>query len=191
MTIGGVNLRGLAAVVPRAARLVRERALIATDPVGYARRIGVCVGQDCRLLGVDRSTFGSEPYLVSIGDHVTVTDGVRFITHDGGVWVFRQKYPDIDVIDRIQIHDNVFIGVGALLLPGIEIGPDAVVAAGAVVTRTVPPGVVTAGVPARSINTLAEYEAKVLPQAMHVRGLPAEEKRRLITQRAPDGHGQA
>ena len=183
MTIGGKNLRGLAAVVPRAARSVRERALIATDPVGYARRIGVGVGQGCRLLGIDRSTFGSEPYLISIGDHVTVTDGVRFITHDGGVWVLRQKYPDIDVIGRIRIHNNVFIGVGAILLPGIEIGPDAVVAAGAVVARTVQSGVVAAGVPAKPISTLAEYEAKVLPRAMHVRGLPPEEKRRLITQR--------
>ena len=74
----------------------------------------------------------------------------------------QQKYPEIDVVGRIQLHDNVFVGVGATLLPGIEIGPDAVVAAGAVVSRTVPPGVVAAGVPARPICTLAEYEAKIL-----------------------------
>lgn len=175
-----VNLRKPALFLRRAAQSLHARYLVATDPVAYARRLGVRVGTDCRLLGIDRSTFGSEPYLVSIGDHVTITDGVRFVTHDGGVWVLRNAYPDIEIVGRIQIHDNVFVGLGAILLPGIEIGPNAVVAAGAVVTRTVPPGVVAAGVPARPISSVADYEAKMLARATHVRSLPAEQKRRLF-----------
>lgn len=187
MTRRGEAPRALIRVAIRAATSVRARYLISSDPAGYARRIGVRVGRDCRLIGIDRSTFGSEPYLVSIGNHVTITDRVRFVTHDGGVWVLRNKFPDIDVIDGIRIHDNVFVGLGATLLPGVEIGPDSVVAAGAVVTKTVPPGVVVAGVPARTICTVAEYEAKVLPRAIHVRGLPDAEKRSAIMRRPRGG----
>jgi acetyltransferase-like isoleucine patch superfamily enzyme len=150
----------------------------------------VAVGRDCRLLGLERGTFGSEPYLISIGDHVTVTGGVRFVTHDGGVWVLRRKYPDIDVVGRITIHDNVFIGLGAILLPGIEIGPDAIVAAGAVVNKDVPPDSIAAGVPARVVGTIEDYERRVLPRAIHVRsGTPAEKRRAFLehtTKPGPD-----
>ena len=60
------------------------------DPVKYARSLGVKIGNDVRLISIKSGsgTFGSEPYLVVIGNHVTVTGGVRFVTHDGGVWVF-------------------------------------------------------------------------------------------------------
>jgi len=57
----------------------------------------------------------------------------------------------------IVIRDNCFIGNNAILLPGIEIGPDSAVGAGSVVTRTVPPRTIVAGNPARPIKTLDEY----------------------------------
>ena len=113
---------------------------------------GFRVGDRCRLIDVSLKTFGSEPYLVRLGDHVTLTSGVRFLTHDGGVWVLRDRYPDLDVIGEIVVEDNVFIGVNALILPNVRIGRDSVVAAGSVVTRSVPPGSVVAGVPARVIS---------------------------------------
>src|SRR3954454_364631 len=93
---------------------------IRRDAAQWARSIGVVVGTGSRLIDCDRRTFGSEPYLVTIGDHVTVTSGVRFITHDGGVWVLREKHPDIDFIAPISIGSNVFIGLDALILPGVS-----------------------------------------------------------------------
>ncbi len=169
-------------MLTRIAANIRARLLIARDPVGYARRIGVTVGADCRLLGVDQGTFGSEPYLVSLGDHVTVTSGTRFVTHDGGVWVLRDRYPDIEVIGRIVVRDNVFIGLNVVVLPNVEIGANCIVAAGAVVTRSIPPGTVAAGVPARPVKTISEYEAAVLPRALHVRGAPMTQRRREYEQ---------
>jgi acetyltransferase-like isoleucine patch superfamily enzyme len=60
---------------------------------------------------------------------------------------------------RVVIEDNVYIGMRALVLPGVRIGRGAVVAAGAVVARDVPPLAVVAGVPAKPIATRPEDAA--------------------------------
>ncbi len=123
---------------------------------------GLQVADDCRMMGFP--DFGSEPYLVSIDKHVTIAGSVTFITHDGGTWVFRDQTRYLDVIKygRIVIHDNCFIGFGSILLPGIQIGPNSVVAAGAVVNRDVPPNTVAGGVPAKTITTTENYAEQSL-----------------------------
>ena len=63
-------------------------------PEQYARKIGVKVGRYC---WIGTYNFGSEPFLVTIGDHVQITDNVAFITHGGG-WVFRNEIPDMDFL---------------------------------------------------------------------------------------------
>lgn len=126
------------------------------------KRRGLQIADDC-LLGA-WPTWGSEPYLISIGRHVAIADRVQFITHDGGTWVFREdpRYRHVIKYGRITIHDNCFIGIGAILMPGIEIGPNAVVAAGSVVTRSVPPDSLAAGVPARVIMSTEQYASQSL-----------------------------
>lgn len=161
-------------------RAVRRTLRARRDPIGYARSIGVRIGDDCRLLCDPTRTFGSEPFLVTLGNHVTVTAGVSFITHDGGVWVFRSEHPDIDVFGPITVGDNTFIGVGATLMPGVTIGSNSVIGARSVVTRDVPSDTVVAGCPARVIRTTAEYWERVAPRATHIRSLPYEEKRRIL-----------
>lgn len=52
----------------------------------------------------------------------------------------------------VRIHDNVWIGMGAVILKGVEIGENSVVAAGAIVTKSVPPNVVVAGNPAAVVK---------------------------------------
>ncbi len=101
-------------------------------PIDYARSLGVTVGDDCRFISIrsGMGTFGSEPYLINIGDHVTIAGNVQFVNHDGGVWVFRDKEPDIDVFGPIVIGDNVFIGYGAIIMPSVTIGSNCVIGAG-------------------------------------------------------------
>jgi Acetyltransferase (isoleucine patch superfamily) len=125
-----------------------------TNPVSYARSLGVKIGQDVRLVSIKPAdgTFGSEPYLVRIGNHVTVSGDVRFVTHDGGVWVFREAEPDIDVFGPIVIGDNVFIGYGAIILPNVKVGNNVVIGARSVVTKDIPNDSVVAGVPARFLK---------------------------------------
>lgn len=123
---------------------------------------GLQIADDCRLVSLPN--FGSEPYLISIGRHVTMASRVTFITHDGGTWVFRNqpKYQEVIRYGRIVVHDNCFIGYGATILPGVSIGPNAVVASGAVVAKDVPPGTVAGGIPARVLMTVEEYADKCL-----------------------------
>jgi len=169
---------GLAA---RALSRVRDDVRARRDPVAFARGLGVVVGERCRLLSIDRSTFGSEPWLITIGNHVTITSGVRFVTHDGGRWVFEDEHPSMDVIAPITVGNDVFVGLQALLLPGVVLGDQSVVGAGSVVTTSVEAGTVVAGVPARPIMSIDEYKAKLLAKALPVRTLaPAAKKQALL-----------
>jgi UDP-3-O-[3-hydroxymyristoyl] glucosamine N-acyltransferase len=155
------------------------------DPVRYARRLGVTVGSDCRFIGITGATFGSEPFLIRIGHHVTITAGVRFITHDGGVWIFRREDPDLDAFGPITVEENVFIGTNAVLMPGIRIGSNSIIAAGAIVTRDIPAGSVAAGIPARRIKSVEEYHRKLQTQGTRIRSLPPAQRRQRLLEMFP------
>lgn len=112
--------------------------------------------------------FGSEPYLITLEDHVRVSFGVSFVTHDGGTWAFRDlpAYQDVIKYGRIRIGERTFIGCNATILPGVSVGKRCVIAAGSVVTKDVPDGTVVAGVPARPIMTTMEYAEKCRQQQL-------------------------
>lgn len=149
------------------------------DPVGHARFLGVLVGSNCRLIDV---RFGSEPWLIRLGSHVSITDS-QFITHDGGCWVFREMLPAIDRVAPIVIGDNVFIGSSCIILPGVVIGSNVVIGAGSVVTRNVPDDCVAAGVPARPIRSIEEYKSRLIPQCDDTKGMSRGQKRRYYLQK--------
>lgn len=142
-------------------------------PISFARSIGVKIGDGCRLINVD---FGSEPWLVSLGSRVSASD-TQFITHDGGVWVFREEFPELDVLAPIAVGDNVFIGSRTILLPGAVVGNDVVIGAGSVVRGSIEPSTVVAGVPARKICTLQDYRNRVLSRGRPTKLLSSHAKR--------------
>ena len=127
------------------------------DPIGFARKIGVKIGDGCRLIDVN---FSSEPYLVRLGNHVSAT-ATRFETHDGGVWVFREQDPEIDIVRPITVGNNVFIGYGCIILPGVTIGDNVVIGAGSIVSRDIPSNCVAVGAPCRVLKSLDEYRAGI------------------------------
>lgn len=130
--------------------------------VDYAKKIGVTIKGKTHYFGsVD---FGSEPWLVTIGDRVRTSSGIKFVTHDGGTWVFRNqlRYKNVIKYGAIEVKDNCFIGANVIVMPGVTIGPNAVVGAGSVVTKDVPEGMVYAGNPAKPICTVEEYAEKCL-----------------------------
>lgn len=132
------------------------------DPLNYAIRHGLRCGRGVTLSSKFGTTFGSEPYLIELGDYVRLSGNVTFITHDGGTWAFRdlEKYKDVLKFGKIVVGDRTFIGYGATIMPGVTIGKRCVVAAGAIVTKDIPDETVVAGIPARKVNTIWEYAEK-------------------------------
>lgn len=146
--------------------------------VSYCRGLGMEVGDGTIIKpSVNIST---EPYLIRIGSHCSITANVNLITHDGGCWVFRENAPHLDIIAPIVLGDNVYVGIGATILPGVTIGSNVVIGAAAVVTRDIPSDVVVAGVPARVIKTLDEYRTKCSSAAMEVKRLSYDEKKAVL-----------
>jgi acetyltransferase-like isoleucine patch superfamily enzyme len=141
-----------------------------------AKYNGLVVGESCRLINVN---FGVEPYLVKIGNHVSITKS-SFETHDGGVWNFRDIHPSWDVIKPINIGDNVYIGTGCIILAGVNIGDNVIIGAGAVVTKSLESGFVYAGVPARKVKSIEEYYMSVAKSKLDTKHFSADEKKRFL-----------
>lgn len=87
---------------------------------------------------------------ITIGDRVRIGDHAAI--HDSD---YHPISADLPVrVKPIFIEDDVWIGRSAVIMPGVRIGKGSVVAAGAIVTRSVPPHSLAAGVPARVIREL-------------------------------------
>lgn len=129
-----------------------------------SRKSGVIIGENCRLNDYPR--WGSEPWLITLGNHVELSLNVTFLTHDGATWCFRDqdRYKDVIRYGKIVIEDNCFIGANCTILPGVHIGPNTIVGTGSVVTKDLESNSVYAGVPARKICTMEEYAEKCLRQ---------------------------
>lgn len=121
-------------------------------PIKWAKHLGVNIGED-NLINKDH--WGSEPYLITIGNHCQLTT-CKILTHGGGQAV-RNIDPLFDVFGKVIIGDYVYIGANALIMPGVTIGNNVLVAAGSVVTKSVPSGFVVAGNPAKIICSIDEY----------------------------------
>lgn len=127
-----------------------------------ALKNGLNVGQGVSVLsGVN---FGSEPYLITIGDYSRISVDVLFVTHDGGTWAFRDlpKYEKVIKYGKIHVGAHTFIGARCIIMPGVTIGERCVIGAGSIVTKDIPDGSVAVGVPAQIIMTTEEYANKCL-----------------------------
>jgi acetyltransferase-like isoleucine patch superfamily enzyme len=150
-----------------------------------ARALGVKVGEDCRIY---THRFGTEPWLVTIGNRVTVTAGVEFVTHDGATWLMRDAKGRRFRYAPIIVGNDVFIGLHALLMPGVHIGDRCIIGAGSVVTRSIPSGSIAAGVPARVIGSYADYEQRALsrlPSVAEMQGRSYRERVNSIVDHTP------
>ena len=155
-------------------RAVYVKIVGTLKPMKYAKKIGVNFGEGCRIYG--KVYWGSEPWIISIGNNVFITDGVKFITHDGGTLLFRKIVPDLEITKPITIGNDVYMGNNAIILPGVTVGNKVIIGAGAVVTKDIPDNSVAVGVPAKVIKTAEEYFEKLQRESIHLGHLKAKEK---------------
>ena len=97
------------------------------------------------------------PYLITMGDNVTVTNAT-ILAHDDSpvLWHKRRR------LAPVTIGSNVFVGHHSLILPGVTIGSNCIIGAGSIVAKDVPDNCVVAGNPAHVIKTIDEYKEKTL-----------------------------
>ena len=152
-------------------------------PFSEAIKDGMTVGKNVTVMG--GVTFGSEPYLITLKDNVRISGRVTFITHDGGSFAFRyrEQFKDVNRFGKIVVDEHTFIGSNSIIMPDVHIGKNCVVAAGAVVTKSIPDGHVVAGIPAKIICTTEEYAQKMkskMPKEWNVDEYMSDKKAYLI-----------
>lgn len=156
------------------------RYLIFIDPSIFAKKIGVKVTGRLFIYGADTGMFGSEPWLITMGDNVHIVGGTRFINHDGGVLILRNKYPTLEITKTIVIGDNVYIGLNSIIMPGVKIGNNVIIGAGSIVNKNIPDDSVFAGVPAKYIKSIDDYLKKAKYESLEIGHLGSIEKEIML-----------
>lgn len=136
----------------------------------------------------------SHCWLITIGNNVTFAPRVHVLAHDGST----KSVVGYTRIGLVAIGDNVFVGAESIILPGVSIGSGAIIAAGSVVTKDVPPHMVVGGDPAHVLMSVDEFKAKheakieestaLFDSSWHRNDLP-EEKRKMMITRLEDNGG--
>lgn len=166
---------------------IRIKLMSQSKYQAYLRKKGVKIGQGCVI---DKSVvWGIEPWLIRIGDNVRITQGVKFITHDGGIWTLRH----MGVIDKeavkygnISIGDNCNISWNVIIMPNVTISKNCIIAAGAIVTKDIPEGTIWGGVPAKQIETIEEYLMKVKNACVPTYSMTTEQKLEFLREHKPE-----
>lgn len=111
------------------------------------RRIGVDVGTGVSW-GLESTPDVFWPELVTVDDHAIIGYDVTLLCHE----FLQEEYRT----GQVHVGERAMIGAGAVVLPGVEIGDEAQVAANSLVTEDVPPGETWAGVPAEPVDDGSE-----------------------------------
>lgn len=143
----------------------------------YYKSLGIKIGLNSKI---EKGVFldPSFPWLIEIGNNVTIAPRVFVLTHDGST----KNYLGYSKIGRVVIEDNVFIGANSVILPNIKIGKNSIVGSNSVITKDVPSDVVIVGNPAKIISTTADYVNKNKSRLENAKIYEDRYKRDFITE---------
>jgi len=143
----------------------------------HLRKVGMKIGKECYFFSDKLES--AEPYLVTIGNHVTIAPDVAFVTHDASANFYLENVSDI--YGKINIGNYVFIGMGSIILPGVTIADHTIIAAGSVVTKSfLVEGGVIGGNPAKKIGTIEELKKKNQDKKLMTWGMSFLEKKEYL-----------
>lgn len=125
-------------------------------------RLGMKVGENCHIQPGVVFDY-SHCWLITIGHEVTIAPGAYLLAHDAST----KAWSGYTRIGRVVIEDGAFIGARAVIMPGVTVGQHSIVAAGSVVTKSVPPNSVYGGNPAREICSMEAYRRKCEDELRH------------------------
>lgn len=124
--------------------------------VKYLRKSGLTIKEGCRIYS---DIVTSEPFLIEIGENVTISTDVTFVTHDNSIIKVNKDLPNL--YGKIRIGNNCFIGERAILMYGVSIPNNTILAAGSVVTKSISEErVILGGNPAKVISTWDKFYDK-------------------------------
>ncbi|ENQ3078074.1 acyltransferase [Bacillus sp. WLY-B-L8] len=118
-------------------------------------KLGMKIGNNCSIQPGVIFDY-SHCWLIRIGNNVTIAPQAYLLAHDAST----KRLNGYTKVASITIEDNVFIGARALIMPGVTVGKNSIVAAGSIVTKSVPEGSIVAGNPAKVISTVESYIEK-------------------------------
>lgn len=136
--------------------------------INYLKKRGADIGSDVKIYAPNKTLIDKQnPHLLKIGNSVRITEGVKILTHDYS-WSVLKKFSSNTIMPgailgsqrAVDIGDNVFIGMNAIITCGVKIGDNIIIGAGSVVTRDCESNSVYAGVPAKRIMSIEEFYRK-------------------------------
>ena len=138
-------------------RVVYREKATSESYIRYLRKMGVNIGEDCIFYAPSQSPIDIQyPWMISIGNHVRITAGVKILTHDYSWSVLKlasgHEGEILGACGHVVIGDNVFIGRGTIITRNVVIGDNVIIGAGSVVAHDVPKGAVVAGNPAKILK---------------------------------------
>ena len=140
-------------------KIVMGKRYSSDSYIDYLRNIGIKIGDDCTIFVPSKTLIDEQyPWMISIGDHVRISEGVKILTHDfawsvpktctGGVY---------GASGKVEVGNNVFIGMNTIICRGATIGDNVIIGAGSVVTKDCVSNSVYAGNPAKRISSLNAF----------------------------------
>ena len=128
----------------------------------WLRQQGCRIGEGVQWYGLPHVYVDiTRPSLIEIGNNVCFTRGCTLLTHGFDWFVLRNLYDEVIASSgRLRIGDNVFVGMGSVLLKGITIGDNCIIGALSLVNKDIPPNSVAAGNPAKVVCTIEQYYEK-------------------------------